>query len=265
MTLTEPTIRFGCFFLIFLVMFAWEKLAPRRALTGWHWRRFFGNLFLVVLNTGLLRLLPGVAAVAVAVRLEPLGFGGLYLLELPRWVHVLFAFVLLDLVIYLQHVVFHKVRWCWRLHRVHHSDEAFDVSTGVRFHPLEILLSMLIKMVGTALIGAPVLAVILFEIVLNGTSLFNHGNVRIFPAVERVLRLLIVTPEMHRVHHSVLRAETDSNFGFNFSFWDRLFGTYKARPDDGHERMRIGLPRLRGRETARVLSLLWQPFRRDGD
>ncbi|MGI9228816.1 MAG: sterol desaturase family protein [Gammaproteobacteria bacterium] len=257
----EPIVRLGCFCLIFLAMFVWERVAPRRRLTLRHKQRFVSNLLLAAINTVLLRLLPGVAAVAVAVRLEQHPAGLLYLFDLPRWLHIVLAFVLLDLVVYTQHLLFHIVPWCWRMHRVHHSDEGFDVSTGVRFHPLEILLSMLIKMGAVLLIGAPVAAVIIFEVILNATSLFNHGNVKFNAALDRLLRILIVTPDMHRVHHSVIRRETDSNFGFNFSFWDRLFGTYKAQPDAGHQAMQIGLTEYHGRATINILSLLIQPFK----
>ncbi len=257
----EAIIRLGCFTAVLFGMFAWEAVLPRRELTPGHKKRQVTNLLLVFINTSLVRLLPGFAAVAVALQAEQQATGVLYLLHLPFWLEAIVAFVLLDLAIYGQHVAFHKAPWLWRLHRVHHTDHAFDVTTGVRFHPLEILLSMLIKMAVVILLGAPPGVVIAFEIILNATSLFNHGNVRISLPLERIIRTLIVTPDMHRVHHSVNRPETDSNFGFNFSCWDRLFGTYRAEPLGGHEAMQIGLQEFRGTDTANIFSLLRQPFK----
>jgi sterol desaturase/sphingolipid hydroxylase (fatty acid hydroxylase superfamily) len=181
------------------------------------------------------------------------------------WVSIAASVILLDLAIYLQHVLFHAVPALWRLHRMHHADLDFDVSTGGRFHPIEILISMLIKVAVVIAFGIPVVAVLLFEVVLNATSTFNHANVSMPLALDRVLRWLVVTPDMHRVHHSVLRHETDSNFGFNMPWWDRLFGTYRAAPQEGHERMTIGLPVFRDPRELRLDRLLTQPFRNDVD
>jgi sterol desaturase/sphingolipid hydroxylase (fatty acid hydroxylase superfamily) len=178
-------------------------------------------------------------------------------------VAALVGFLALDLVIYVQHVVFHKVPVLWRLHRMHHADLDIDVTTGVRFHPLEIVISLLIKIAVILALGIPVVAVILFEVVLNVTSMFNHSNVSMPAWLDRVLRFIVVTPDMHRVHHSILRRETDSNFGFNLPWWDRLFGTYRAQPEAGHAGMTIGIPAFRDPAELRIDRLLTQPFRND--
>ena len=185
------------------------------------------------------------------------------LLALPAWVGVVASVVLLDLAIYFQHVLFHAVPVLWRLHRMHHADLDFDVTTGLRFHPIEILLSMVIKLAVVAALGAPALAVLIFEVLLNATSMFNHGNVRIPAGLDRVLRWVVVTPDMHRVHHSILSRETNSNFGFNLPWWDRLFGTYRAQPAAGHEGMTIGIEQFRDPRELRLDRMLLQPFRGD--
>jgi sterol desaturase/sphingolipid hydroxylase (fatty acid hydroxylase superfamily) len=174
----------------------------------------------------------------------------------------LLAVVVLDMAIYFQHRLFHAVPVLWRLHRMHHADLDLDVTTGARFHPLEILLSMAIKVAVVIALGAPAVAVVLFEILLNASSMFNHANLRLPLAVDGALRWLIVTPDVHRVHHSVIRAETDSNFGFSLSWWDRLFGTWRAQPEKGHDGMTIGLPVFRNPEQLRLDRMLVQPFLR---
>jgi len=174
---------------------------------------------------------------------------------------VVVCVILLDLVIYLQHVLFHAVPALWRVHRMHHADLAFDVTTGVRFHPVEILLSMLIKLAVVAALGAPALAVLIFEVLLNATSMFNHGNVRLAERVDRILRFIVVTPDMHRVHHSADAPETNSNFGFNLPWWDRMFGTYRPQPQAGHDAIRIGIEQFRDRSELRLDRMLLQPFR----
>jgi len=189
------------------------------------------------------------------------GWGVFNLLAVPAWVATPAAVILLDLVIYGQHVMFHAVPVLWRLHRMHHADLEFDVTTGLRFHPVEILLSMAIKLAAIMAFGAPPLAVLIFEVLLNATSLFNHANIRV--PLDRLLRLVVVTPDMHRVHHSIERRETDSNFGFNLPWWDRLFGTYRAQPALGHQGMTIGIDRFRDPRELRLDRMLWQPFRRD--
>ena len=256
----EAAIRLGFFAGVLVLMALWEIVAPRRDLSVSKAVRWRGNLALVVLNTVALRVLLPVTAVIVAQWCSQNDVGLLQRVELPAIVAVLVAVLLLDLAIYAQHVVFHRVPVLWRLHRVHHTDLDFDVTTAVRFHPIEIVLSMGIKMAVVLLIGAPPVAVVVFEVLLNATALFNHGNVRLARGLDRVLRLALVTPEMHRVHHSVLREETDSNFGFNLPWWDRLFGTYRDQPARGHEGMEIGLSRYRGSGPLRLGWLLANPF-----
>ncbi|MCZ6729442.1 MAG: sterol desaturase family protein [SAR324 cluster bacterium] len=256
----EAPIRLGFFLGILVLMALWELAAPRRALTVSKALRWGNNLALVVCNSLVLRLVFPVAALGVAVRAEASGWGLLHALPLPGWLAVLLAVLLLDLLIYGQHVLMHKVPVLWRLHRMHHADLDFDVTTGARFHPLEIVLSMAIKMGAVLALGAPPLGVLIFEVLLNVTSMFNHGNVRIPQGADRLLRLLLVTPDMHRVHHSLVRAETDSNYGFNLPWWDRLFGTYRPQPAAGHEGMTIGIAQFREPRELWLPRLLTQPF-----
>jgi sterol desaturase/sphingolipid hydroxylase (fatty acid hydroxylase superfamily) len=264
---SETRIRLGAFLGVFVAMALWEVFAPRRPLAlgrSWRWSN---NLGVTALNAVLLRiLLPGAAvAVAAAGELEHWGLFN----NLPPAIErhfspaaiVLLSVILLDLVIYLQHVMFHAVPAFWRFHRMHHADLDFDVTTGTRFHPLEIAISMVIKIAAVVALGAPPSAVLIFEVVLNATSMFNHGNVRIPLAADRRLRWLLVTPDMHRVHHSVIRAETNSNFGFNLSWWDRALGTYRAEPERGHLGMTIGLDQFRDPAELRLDRMLLQPWR----
>ncbi len=194
---------------------------------------------------------------------EAHGWGLFNVVALPAWIELVLALFLLDFAIYLQHRLFHYVPVLWWLHRMHHADLDVDVTTGARFHPVEILLSLGIKFIVIVLLGTPPLAVLLFEIALNASSMFNHSNVRVAPVIERVLRLLVVTPDMHRVHHSVVRRETDSNFGFNFPWWDRLFGTYRPQPEAGHQAMTLGIEQFRDPHELRLDRMLTQPFRED--
>jgi sterol desaturase/sphingolipid hydroxylase (fatty acid hydroxylase superfamily) len=259
----EPVVRLSVFAAILAAMALWELLAPRRHQAIQRLRRWPGNLGLVVLDSLLVRLIFPTAAVGVAMLAEARGWGLFQALGLPGWVAVVASVIVLDLAIYLQHVLFHAVPVLWRLHRVHHADLEFDVTTGVRFHPVEILLSMGIKLAVVAALGAPALAVLLFEVLLNATSMFNHGNVSLPARLDRVLRWLVVTPEMHRVHHSVVPRETNSNFGFNLPWWDRLFGTYRPQPAAGHEAMTIGIEQFRDPAELRLDRLLLQPLRGD--
>jgi sterol desaturase/sphingolipid hydroxylase (fatty acid hydroxylase superfamily) len=254
------TLRLISFAGILLAMMAWEILAPRRELTRSKAIRWANNLGLTVGNTLLVRLLLPTAAVGVALVAAEKGWGLLNWLLLPEWAAGLVAIGGLDLVIYFQHRLFHRLPLLWRLHRMHHSDQDIDVSTGARFHPLEILISMAIKMAAVLMLGAPAGAVVLFEIILNGTAMFNHSNVRLDLRIDRGLRRLVVTPDMHRVHHSVLRQETDSNFGFNFPWWDRLFGTYRDQPEAGHLAMTIGLGNYRDPKWLKINWMLLTPF-----
>ncbi len=237
----ETLIRLTAFFGVLAVVAVAEIALPRRRLTASKLRRWVSNLGIVFLNSALVRLLLPATAAGFALLAAQRGWGVFNVLETPAWVGIIASVVILDFAIYLQHVMFHAVPALWRLHRMHHADLDFDVTTGARFHPIEILLSMLIKFAVIAVIGAPAVAVIIFEILLNATAMFNHGNFRLPAGLDRVLRLFVVTPDMHRVHHSVEDHETNSNFGFNLPLWDRLLGTYKAHPDAGHEAMTIGI------------------------
>jgi sterol desaturase/sphingolipid hydroxylase (fatty acid hydroxylase superfamily) len=257
----EPLVRLGCFAGILLLMTLWEQWAPRRPLQVRRAVRWSSNLSLVALNTLAVRFLVPLGAMGAAVVAEERAWGVLNNVTVPGWLAVVLAVVALDLVIYLQHVMFHAVPLLWRLHMVHHADLDFDASTGIRFHTIEILLSAGIKMAAVVLLGASALGVLIFEVLLNATSVFNHGNVRLPAWVDRLLRLILVTPEMHRVHHSVIPRETNSNFGFNLPWWDFLFGTYKPQPTEGHEGMTIGLEQIREERKADCLDwMLLLPF-----
>ena len=256
----EQYVRLSAFLGVFVLVALWEIAAPRRPLQASKVVRWTSNIGIVVLDTVLVRLVFPAAAAGVAAVVGSLGWGLFNVLAWPMWVEVLLAVVILDLVIYWQHVMFHAVPGLWRLHMVHHADLDIDVTTGVRFHPFEILLSMVIKMAVITALGAAPLAVILFEIVLSATSIFNHGNVVLPSTLDRLLRLVVVTPDMHRVHHSVVANETNSNFGFNLPWWDRLFGTYRAQPAAGHERMSIGLAQFRDPRLQWLWHMLALPF-----
>lgn len=257
----EPLLRLGVFLGIFAAMAAWEFAAPRRRLGLSRWLRWPNNLGLTALNTVLARVIFPTAAVAVALLGEARGWGLLNNLAVPSWLKIVAAVIALDFAIYLQHVLFHAVPALWRLHRMHHADLDFDVTTGARFHPVEILLSMVIKLAAVAALGAPAAAVLIFEVLLNATSMFNHGNVRLPAGLDRVLRRFVVTPDMHRVHHSVVPRETNSNFGFSIPWWDRLFGTYRAQPEAGHEAMTIGIGQFRAAREQWLDRMLTQPLR----
>lgn len=256
----EPFIRFCFFFGILVLMAMWELIAPRRPLTTSKASRWISNLGIVLMDTLAVRLILPLQAVGLALFVEAHGWGILNNVILPPWMKIILGVLGLDLVIYLQHAMFHALPVFWRLHRMHHTDLDFDVTTGIRFHPLEILLSMGIKMAAVVVLGPSAVAVVLFEVLLNATSMFNHGNVRLPKEIDRVLRLLVVTPEMHRVHHSVVIKEYNSNFGFNFPWWDRLMGTYQAQPTRGHEGMTIGLSQFRDPGRLTLPWLLIQPF-----
>jgi sterol desaturase/sphingolipid hydroxylase (fatty acid hydroxylase superfamily) len=259
----ELTLRIGAALAVFSAMALWEVLAPRRALSVGRARRWPSNLGILLLDALLIRLLIPTAAVGVAVIAAQNGWGFLNITPWPPLLEGVVGFLVLDLVIYGQHVAFHKVPALWRLHRMHHADLDIDVSTGLRFHPIEIILSMLIKIAVVVLVGVPAAAVIAFEVALNATSVFNHSNAAMPLWLDRFVRLVVVTPDMHRVHHSIARHETDSNFGFNLPWWDWLFGTYRPLPEAGHEGMTIGLPIFRDAAELRLDRLITQPFRDD--
>jgi sterol desaturase/sphingolipid hydroxylase (fatty acid hydroxylase superfamily) len=256
----EPEVRLGFFLGVFAIMACWEAVMPRRGRAVSRWIRWPNNLGIVALNTLLLRFVFPTAAVGLALLGEERAWGLLNNLALPYWLSVALAVLLLDFAIYLQHVMFHAVPALWRLHRMHHADLDFDVTTGARFHPVEILLSMGLKLGVVAALGAPALAVLVFEVLLNGTAMFNHANVRIPETLDRVLRWFVVTPDMHRVHHSVVPRETNSNFGFNLPWWDRLLGTYRAQPAAGHAAMTIGIEQFRTPRDLWLDRMLAQPF-----
>jgi sterol desaturase/sphingolipid hydroxylase (fatty acid hydroxylase superfamily) len=256
----EGLIRLFFFLSLLIVMAAWESLSPRRRLKTSKTIRWYSNLGLILIDTLALRILLPMQAVGVALLAQNRGWGMLNNVSFPNWLEIAIGVLVLDFVIYLQHAMFHFIPLFWRLHRVHHTDLDFDVTTGIRFHPVEILLSMGIKMAVVITLGPSPLAVILFEILLNATSMFNHGNVRLPVSIDRILRLFVVTPEMHRVHHSVLIKEYNSNFGFNLPWWDRMLGTYRAQPEAGHEGMIIGLGQFREPASLTLPWLLILPF-----
>ncbi len=257
---SETWIRITFFAGVFLVMSLWEVLSPRRPLSTSKARRWFDNLTLVLVNALVLRLVFPSATVGMAWIARERSWGLLNVVELPGFVSFAASVVALDLVVYLQHVLFHAVPAFWRLHMVHHADLDFDVTTGNRFHPLEMLLSMSIKGAAVVALGPPIAAALAFEVLLNATSMFNHGNVRMPPWLDRALRLFMVTPDMHRVHHSVIPAETNSNFGFNLPWWDRLLGTYRGEPRDGHSEITLGVRQFRDPERLTLAHLLALPF-----
>ncbi len=244
------------------MMAVWESLAPRRALTLARRTRWANNLGLVLLNTVVVRAIFPTTAVGVAMQAAEQGGGILNQVALSENARVLVGVIALDLAIYLQHVLFHAVPVLWRLHRMHHADLDFDVTTGGRFHPLEIVFSMAIKLAAIVALGPPAIAVLLFEVLLNATAMFNHSNARLPLGIDRALRWFVVTPDMHRVHHSVVSQEANSNFGFNLSLWDRLLGTYRAQPAQGHLDMTIGIYDHRDpRQVDRLDGMLILPFK----
>jgi len=257
----------GLFFLcVLFAMAVWEHKKPLRAWSTPITRRWFDNLGIVAINSAALRLLFPGAAAAVGYVAQSHGWGLLNIADLPAPVEFVIALIALDLAIYCQHVLFHAIPLLWRLHMVHHTDLDFDVTTGVRFHPFEILLSLLIKASAIIMMGATPLAIIAFEIVLNATSMFNHSNIKLPAQVDAILRLFLVTPDMHRVHHSIFKQETNSNFGFNLPWWDRLFGTYRDQPQSDHLEMKIGLLEYRDAALLHLGAMLALPFRaRIGD
>ena len=258
---TEPQLRLIVFLGVLVAMAVWELAAPRRRREIPRVIRWTNNLGLVVIDTIVLRLSFPILAVGLAVIAQDRGWGLFNIIEAPGWFAVLVSIVILDLVIYLQHVMFHAVPALWRLHRMHHADLEFDVTTGLRFHPVEILLSMGIKLAMVMALGPPAVAVMLFEVLLNATAMFNHSNIRLPMLVDRFLRLIVVTPDMHRVHHSIIPEETNSNFGFNLPWWDRLLGTYKAQPKAGHEGMTIGIEQFRTGRDLWLDRMLVQPVK----
>lgn len=258
--LRPDTLRLATFLAVFILLAVLEQVWPRRPLMVPKPQRWLVNLSIVTLNTLLVRLVFPLAPVALATLAQSRGWGLFNLLKPFGWLEVVVSLLCLDLIIYLQHRLFHQIWFLWRIHRMHHADLDLDVSSGTRFHPLEMVLSMVIKLVAVVLLGVSPFAVLLFEIVLNATSLFNHANLRVPLPIDGWLRLVLVTPDMHRVHHSVIVQETNSNFGFNLPWWDRLFGTYRSQPREGHDQMTIGLKEWRDPRDVGLWQLLLLPF-----
>jgi sterol desaturase/sphingolipid hydroxylase (fatty acid hydroxylase superfamily) len=259
----DKIIRFGAFLVVFALLSTAELFAPRRRLTTSKSRRWFANLTIVALNPLSVALVYPVLPVGVALLASEQSWGLLNQLAWPYWLEVLIGVVVLDFAVYAQHILHHAIPALWRLHMMHHADLDIDMTTGLRFHPIEIIVSMAIKLSAVAALGAPPLAVVIFEVALNATSMFNHSNIRLPENLDRVLRLLVVTPDMHRVHHSVVIRETNSNYGFNLPWWDWLLGTYKAQPAKGHTDMVIGLSQFRDPQKLSLPRLLILPFVED--
>ena len=257
---SEQTIRLSVFATVLLLVALWEIVAPRRSRRDNKGVRWVTNICLIVIDTVVVRLLLPILPVTLAQIAEARGWGVLNLLNIPLWPKVIVSFILLDFIIYLQHVSFHHIPVLWRLHRVHHTDLDLDVTSGFRFHPFEIIISILIKLASVLALGVPAQAVLAFEVVLNACAMFNHGNITLPDSFDRLLRLFLVTPDMHRVHHSVIVRETNSNFGFNLPWWDRLCGTYRPQPEKGPRDMTIGLTEYRNPQKLTLPRLLIQPF-----
>lgn len=256
----ESVIRLGMFGGVFLLMAVLETIAPRRHRELPRGRRWLTNSSLVVVNTLVLRTLFPLLALGMAELTLARGWGLFSIIALPFWLQLVVTIIALDLLVYFQHRAFHKLPLFWRFHKVHHADRDFDVTTGVRFHPIEIVFSMLVKMCGIAMLGAPLVGVLIFEVLLNASAMFNHANLRLPKKLDSVLRKLVVTPDFHRVHHSVIRAETNSNYGFFLSVWDYVFNSYTAQPRDGHENMTIGLAQYQTQLPAALYWNLLLPF-----
>ena len=260
----EAFIRLSVFLGLFILFALIEARVPRRDRTQRRKKRWMTNWAIVILDTVTLRLLAfalPLLAVGAALDAQAHGWGLMSQVRLPGWLAVVLTILIFDLAIWAQHLITHKIPFLWRFHRVHHADRDIDVTTAIRFHPVEIAFSMLLKIGLVYLIGPPALGIILFEIVLNGTAMFNHANMYIPLKYENFLRKFLVTPDMHRVHHSDQRHEHDSNYGFALSIWDRIFGTYIAQPEKGHENMTIGL-QWQDDRPSQLGWALWLPFRR---
>ena len=256
-------IRLLVFASVLVIMASAEALWPRKKRVMTRPTRWFNNLSLSVINSIAIKVLGPITAIAVADYALDNGYGLLGMLPLPLWLEILLGFVILDLLIYFQHVLSHRVPMIWRFHKVHHADRDIDVTTGIRFHPIEVLFSMLYKCVFILILGPLPIAVFLFEVFLNGSAMFNHANVRLPLWLDKVLRLIIVTPDMHRVHHSIIRKETNSNYGFFLSIWDRIFKTYIDQPKLGHDDMVIGLDEYQTKSPASLVWSLKTPFKQD--
>lgn len=261
MNLNPELIRLSVFFAVFMLCALWEWSCPRKALTQSKATRWLNNLGLVGLNSVCLSLLMPVLAIEAAYWAQQDSIGLFNWVDLPQVAEIALSVIILDGVIYAQHVLFHFSPWLWCLHRMHHADQDIDVTTGSRFHPLEMILSLWIKITCVIILGVSPFAVLIFEIALNASAMFNHSNAKLPLKMDRWLRWLVVTPDMHRVHHSVIVRETHSNFGFFLSCWDRLFRTYRAQPELGHKQVIIGLPLFREKREQWLDKMITQPFR----
>jgi len=263
--MTDQELRTYAFIAIISTVIFWEFMANKRPLQQSKVKRWLNNFGLIAVDTVVVKLLLPAGAFGVAIWAEDNGYGLLNNIDISPLLATVLTVIVLDMIIYWQHRLFHVVPMFWRLHQVHHADRDIDVSTGLRFHPIEILISMLIKFAAVIALGAPAAAVVLFEVILNGMAMFNHGNIRLPKALDRLIRLLFVTPDMHRVHHSIFKHETNSNYGFNLSIWDKIFGSYHAQPDLGHDKMTIGLEQYQGNTpTSSLLWMLKLPFTQSG-
>lgn len=257
---SEATLRLAAFFSVLFILICLEAIYPRRKLELPRVQRWFSNIGIGFFNTLFVKLVFPVAGIGAALLAQQKQWGLLNQLEMPHWLGVILFLLVFDLTIYFQHRLFHAVPILWRLHRMHHTDVDYDVTTGNRFHPVSILLSSIIKFMLVVLMGAAPIAVLIAEVLLNATAMFNHSNLKLPLPLDRILRLFVVTPDMHRIHHSVDETEHNHNFGFNFPWWDRLFGTYQAEPGLGHETMEIGITGFRNKKSANFLWLLIQPL-----
>jgi len=263
--MADQELRTYAFISIISMVILWEFMANKRPLQQSKVKRWLNNFGLIAVDTVVVKLLLPAGAFGVALWAENKGYGLLNNIEVSPLAATVVTVIVLDMIIYWQHRLFHVVPVFWRLHQVHHADRDIDVSTGLRFHPIEILISMLIKFAAVIVLGAPAAAVVLFEVILNGMAMFNHGNIRLPKALDSLIRLLFVTPDMHRVHHSIFKHETNSNYGFNLSIWDKVFGSYHAQPDLGHDKMTIGLQQYQGNTpTSSLLWMLKLPFTQSG-
>ncbi|PHJ43245.1 sterol desaturase family protein [Vibrio sp. PID17_43] len=253
--------RLSIFIAVLLLCTIWENKLPRRVLTVPRWFRWINNLSLAALNSATIILLMPMVAFQAAIIANDKQWGLLHQLALPDWLASFIAIMLLDLIIYLQHLSFHRFKPLWKLHRMHHADLDVDVTTSTRFHPIEIILSMIVKIAAVFAMGVSPFAIVVFEIVLNASAMFNHSNAKLPLSIDAILRKFVVTPDMHRVHHSIIVKETHSNFGFFLSVWDRWFNTYRAQPELGHKNMVIGVPEIRDYQEQRLDKLITQPFR----
>jgi sterol desaturase/sphingolipid hydroxylase (fatty acid hydroxylase superfamily) len=257
---SELSIRMTCSGIIFLTCALWEIIAPKRSLPVAKSKRWFTNLSIIISNSIIARIIMPIFPITIAIHAQKANIGLFNYFILPDLVTIISGVIILDLIIYLQHVMFHTVPILWRLHMMHHADLGIDLTTGLRFHPIEIILSLWIKIAAIYILGLSPFTVLIFEIILNGMAMFNHGNIRLPVKLDKIIRMLIVTPDMHRVHHSVTIRESNSNFGFNISLWDRLFGTYRAQPARGHHDMSIGLAQYRDQKQLSLIKTLLLPF-----